>query len=85
MSWRRGADSVLLFANMEMRLVRAGWTAGRVSSAGDAATGALVEGQRALRLQEQLLDGDASSLLIGRIDDAGVPGLTLYRVGRVAP
>lgn len=39
-------------------------------------------GQLALRLQEQLLDGDASSLLIGRVDDAGVPSLTLYRVVR---
>jgi hypothetical protein len=39
-------------------------------------------GQLALQLQEQLLDGDATSLLIGRIDDAGVPSLTLYRVVR---
>ncbi len=39
-------------------------------------------GQLALRLQEQLLDGEASSLLVGRIDDAGVPTLTLYRVVR---
>lgn len=39
-------------------------------------------GQLSLRLQEQLLDGEASSLLIGRIDDAGVPSLTLYRVVR---
>jgi len=39
-------------------------------------------GQLSLRLQEQLLDGEASSLLIGRIDEAGVPGLTLYRVVR---
>jgi hypothetical protein len=41
--------------------------------------GALI-GQLELLLQENILDGDQSQLLIGRIDDAGVPSVTLYRL-----
>ncbi len=46
--------------------------------------GALI-GQLELLLQENILDGDQSQLLIGRIDDAGVPSVTLYRLRAPKP
>ncbi len=39
-------------------------------------------GRFTLGLQQNILDGDAGQLLVGRIDDAGVPSLTRYRVVR---
>ncbi len=33
-----------------------------------------------LRLEDNILDGDRSQLVIGRIDGAGVPSVTLLQV-----